>query len=159
MKMKTGLVILIICILLIIAGFFIFNNHPAQNQVRVGDISYTLPDGYHVGKVNGNNDTVITNGVDQIFLAVYGKSDVNEYVNNYVDYKKTNNTTVDVKSFEVGEYKVYKSEIPNDANTTHYWFGKNNKVYSIYSFVNNPNRDDITIKLINSISDGQFKLF
>lgn len=151
MKIKHIVIILII-ILIIFGGFFISTHHlNNMNTVRVGDITYTLPDGYH--KINHKtlNDTCITNGKDEIFLAVYGKDNVTQYVNDYVKYKEGNNTTVNITTLNINNIVVYKSTIINDTNNVHYWFANKNKVYSIYSYVENPKRDDIIIDLITSI--------
>ena len=157
MNLKIGLIILI-SILLIIGGFIIVNQHSNQQQIIVGDISYNLPSGYHVENFDKNNDTLIVNDDDKIFLAVYGKNNVTEYINDYIKYKKQNNTTVQITNFSVNGIDVYKSKIPNDENNTHYWFKKGNKVYSIYSYVNHPNRDVIVMELISSIKDKSFKI-
>lgn len=150
--MDKKLIVIIGIILLLVAGsitFYSFSNQ--ENTVKVGDATFQMPDGYHVEDSKNKNVTNLTNGNENICIKEYGDKNLEKFINSYINQSEKNNKTVKISNFTVGKTLVYKSNL-NNSSTVHYWFVKNNKTYTIYSWDKNPEIDSITIKLIESVS-------
>ena len=154
MKKRTILIILIIFLVLIVSGFLFFNQNSNQetpsdnNHLNVGDLNFTLPDGYSgnlIDELNAN----LTNGNDLIFITRYYDDNITTHVDNYITERSEQNQTVEVSNFTVNSIIVTKATNMN-TGANHYWFSLNGKVYSIYSWSKIDNMDNITSDLIKS---------
>lgn len=148
MVKKTYLIVALVVILILFGIVFLGYS---DNTVAVGDVNFKLPDGYHEGKLNKLGDVNLTNGSHSIFITKGNGNDLYKEVQKYEKYKKTENTTVTISSYKLGDKVVFKAVSDHDRNVVHYWFLKNNKVYSIYSLQENKNIDNLVADLINSI--------
>lgn len=148
---KKWIAIIGIIILLTVGliTFFSFSNQ--ENEVKVGNATFQVPDGYEIGKIGEDGVTNLTNGTNEIYIKEYNGKNIQKHVNAYVDKLEKNNKTVMISNFTVGKTIVYKSNL-NTPTNVHYWFVKNNNTYTIYSWDKNPEIDSITIKLIESFS-------
>ena len=167
--MKKEFTIVIIILLVVVAiGFFVlhdFNlnvNSTSNNVVKqsgsidssgvihVGDISYTMPEGYKQGETNDLGHIAITNGSNKIFFAVYDDKSVDFLSEEYMNYTKAHNQTATVSKFTENGIDVTKN-VNDQVGATHCWFNHNGKVYTIYTWAKTPNDDKIISNLINSI--------
>ena len=140
MNKKSIVAILLIIILLLIIGFMAFNQfNNSENQIKIGNATFILPDGFHEGTPNKAGDINITNGYDT------------KYTKQYVKNKQKNNISVHMKKFTVDDAVIYKSSITNKSNSVSYWFNYNNEVYSIYCWSANKNTDKIVTDIITSL--------
>lgn len=148
---KKWIIIICVMILLVVGfiAFYSYTNH--ENEVKIGESIFQIPDGYHIGNSTKDGAVNLTNGTNNIYINKYDDKNVKEYVNAYIDKAEEYNHTAKISNFTVGKTLVYKSNI-NKSSNVHYWFVKNNKTYTIYSLDKNPEIDSITIKLIESIS-------
>ena len=145
---------MVIVILIAAVGYFGYNQYIVKDKhVKVGAATFTLPEGYHVGTLNKNNDTNITNGYDAIFLRDCGNDNITKYIKNFVKLKKSkeNTTKVKVKNFTVDDTIVYKVYSANNTSNVHYWFEHNGEVYTIYSWSASRSTDKIVTDLIKSV--------
>lgn len=148
---KKWIALICIVILLVIGLIAYFNFTNQETEVKIGNSTFQLPNGYHIANSDIKNVTNLTNGTHKIYIKVYDDKNIKEHVNSYVDYAEKNNKTAKISNFTVGKTLVYKSNL-NGSNIVHYWFVKNKNVYNIYSQDKNPEMDSITIKLIESIT-------
>ena len=160
MKTKTKLIIIIL--LLVILGILstgiLFNQNQDQNQnqdldsnsIKVGDAEFALPDGFTEGKSNSKGDVNITKGNDTIFLTELEAKNINESMQAYQDYCAKNEHELSMSTLTMGDTVVYKSTDVN-SNTNHYWFEKDGKGYSIYTWKPVEDIDEITNSLITSM--------
>ena len=152
MNKKSIVAILLIIILLLIIGFMAFNQfNNSENQIKIGNATFILPDGFHEGTPNKAGDINITNGYDTLFLKECGKDNITKYTKQYVKNKQKNNISVHMKKFTVDDAVIYKSSITNKSNSVSYWFNYNNEVYSIYCWSANKNTDKIVTDIITSL--------
>lgn len=143
---------LICIIILLVVGLIAYTSFMNQGtKVKVGDATFKMPDGYHLGN-SDKNMANLTNGTKNIYIKKYDDKNVKKHIDSYINQSKQNNKTVKISNFTVGKTLVYKSNL-NNSSTVHYWFVKNNKTYTIYSGDKNPEIDSITIKLIESVSN------
>ena len=155
MEKKFGLIILIVILFLAIFGFMFFNQYNnAENQIKVGNTLFNLPEGFHQGTANKANDINVTNGYDTLFFKECGDSNITKYIKEYKNYKhEENNTTIDnINNFTVKNIVVYKSTVVNESSSIHYWFDYNNKTYSIYTWSANGNCDSIVKDIVNNLN-------
>lgn len=145
--------IVIVCIIILLAAglFAFYSSTNQQKEVKIGEATFQLPNGYHVVDSDDKNVTNLTNGTNNIYIKEYNTKNIKKLVNSYVNQSESNNKTVKISNFTVGKTLVYKSNLKN-SGTVHYWFVKNNKTYTIYAWNKNPEIDSITTKLIESIS-------
>lgn len=142
--------LLIIFILVVIIGFMGYVQFfQAEEQIEVGDVNFTLPNGFHQGTPNSQGDINITNGTVSIFIAKYDGTNVTPYINRYQDNVNKTNNTVSSSNFTIDDINVYKS-VNEGTGSKHYWFVKNNNVYSIYVWSDYENIDNIIFDLIKS---------
>ena len=144
--------ILIICIIILVVIGFItyYNSTNHETKVKLGDITFQVPDGYTIG--NSGKDEIInlTNGTNEIYIQKYDGKNVKKYVDKYIDKVEKSNKSVKISNFTVGKTLVYKSNLDNSTTNVHFWFVKNNNTYTIYSWDKNPKIDSIVTKLIES---------
>ena len=145
--------IAVLCIIILLAvgliAFYSFTNQ--ESEVKVGHATFQVPKGYHVADSNDKNVTNLTNGTKDIYIREYNDKNVKKHINSYINSSEKNNHSVKISNFTVGKTLVYKSNL-NASSTVHYWFIKNNKTYTIYSWGKNPEIDSIATKLIETIS-------
>ena len=155
MEKKFGLIIFIVILLLVIFGFMFFNQYHPENQIKVGNTIFGLPEGFHQGTNNTENDINITNGYDTLFFKECGDDNITKYINKYKKYihdKNNNTTVVKINNFTVDNILIYKSTIVNDSSTIHYWFEYNNKTYSIYTWSGNNNYNNIVKDIVKTLN-------
>lgn len=148
---KKWIALICIIILLVIGSITFYSFANQDNKVKIGDTSFQIPEGYHVDNSKSNNVTNLTNGKHDIYIKMYDDKNIKKHINSYINQSEENNKSVKISNFTVGKTLVYKSNL-NTSSSVHYWFVKNNKTYTIYSWDKNPEIDSITIKLIESIS-------
>lgn len=149
--MDNKWIIIIGIIILLVAGFIAFNtftNH--ETEVKIGNSTFQIPDGYHIEKSGKEGVTNLTNGTNNIYIQKYDNKKVKKHIESYVNKKNESNKTVKISNFTVGKTLVYKATIDH-SSIIHYWFVKNNTTYMIYSLEKNPGIDSTTTKLIESV--------
>ena len=144
---------IIVCIIiLLVVGFIAFNtftNH--ETEVKIGDSTFQIPEGYHIEKSKKDDVTNLTNGTNNIYIQKYDDKKVKKHIDSYINKTKQSNKTVKISNFTVGKTLVYKANIDR-SSAVHFWFVKDNTTYAIYSLDKNPEIDSITTKLIESIT-------
>ena len=136
-----------------IIAITIFYFSPFLNQekeITVGETNFHIPDGYHVGNQTKLGSTNLTNGTNEIYIQMYDGQNISAYVDDYVNSSAKKNYTIKISSFNIGNNVVYKST-SNNISSVHYWFLKDKKVYTIYSWQKNPKMDSISSYLIESM--------
>lgn len=142
---------IIIVILAIIMGLLIFNGQlNNDNNMKVGDTNFILPDGYSVSEVIKSGDANITNGTNSLGIIENNGSNIQKYIDKYVEKNKDRNYTTKINNFNIGGIEVYKSEIVENNETFHYWFVNNDKVYEIFTWDGNNQTDDVVFDLVKS---------
>ena len=143
--------LIIIIILLLIIGFLIygeFNNN--DKQIKVGNAKFDLPEGYSVSGLNSAGDLKITKNNDSIYFKEYKGNNSKTYVDNYIKDREKANESVSSSQFKINNISIYKATNEN-SSSNHYWFSNKGKVYTIYSWDETENIDDIVSKLIKSM--------
>lgn len=107
-----------------------------------------MPEGYSITN-NTTNNMEISNGTIPISFSKYDDSNITKHVDLYIESKNTTNSTVEIKTFEINNLKVYKSTL-NDSSTVHYWFNDKTNVYEISSIIPNPTTNSIIENMINN---------
>ena len=148
MKIRTILLIMLSIILIFGIGFFAYTQF-YHEEITVGNVNLTLPSGFHKGTSNSINDTNITNGTHTLFIAMYDSNDINKYVNMYINSSKERNYTVSTSNFTIDSIEVTKA-VNDQTGAEHFWFIKDDKVYSIYDWEKLNNIDNIIFDLIKS---------
>lgn len=123
-----------------------------SNQVKVGNATFTLPEGFHEGTITEEGYTNITNGYDTYIIRDNGADNTTKYVKQYVKNKQKDNITVHVKNFTVNDTVVYKASLTNHTNVAHYWFDYNGEVYSITTANANKNTNKFVTDVISSVN-------
>lgn len=152
MEKKYIVIILLIIILIFIGvGFYTYNNstNNQNSTVKVGDLYFNMPNGYIQGTPNKLGDVTLSNGKNPIFITYYNDTNITKYINKFNDSVEKNGETIDIKNFTTNDLLVYKATI-NESGMVNYWFIKNDKIYSIYSWSKIDNVDIIFSELINS---------
>lgn len=148
---KKFIIIILISLIIIILGIGILNNNDFNNQkIKVGDAYFTLPEGYHEGKLNDLGHINITDNSHSIFISNISGANITNYVNQYVDNLSETNQNVTLSNFTINGILVYKS-MNLETGANHYWFVKDGKMYTIYNWEKNNDMDDICIDLIRSM--------
>lgn len=143
MKLK----ILLIAIIIILLIFIGLNYIPStQNQVKVMDTYFTIPEGYSV--IEEDSYINLTNGNDSICIEKRPITNITQDISDYKYEKSKDNYTVQLSKFYVGDTIVHKSQLDNTTNTLHYWFKINNTRYSIFTWSGNSNSDKLVSELI-----------
>lgn len=151
MNKKIMLVVVIIIILICGMGIFIFgnNSNSNSNKLNMDHIQFSLPDGYN--QID-NNQVKIGNGNKTFSIATYNGTNVSSYVNSYIAMKSKENKSVNIEKLNVGSCEVYKSNLPDEVKTVHYWFKHGNNVVEISTLSADDNTDNIVTELIQSAS-------
>ena len=147
------LIIIIIALFLAVFAFSMFSSDLSdQNSEKVENIvlKFELPENYYEGKINKNGDMNITNGNDTIFLSEFDAKDLNKSITAYEEYCIKNNYTILKSNLTVNNINIYKFE-DSHSGSTHYWFVKDDKGYSIYTWQKVNGIDNIVEDLIVSI--------
>lgn len=150
MDKKTGMIVLLVCIVIIGIGIFEYGNEFTNKYVQVGSTSFKLPNGYYEGIPNEFGSINITDGEHSIFLMEYNDSDVMEHIYDYQQFIKNKNQSMKIMNYTIENISMYKSYNINNSYNVHYWFVKNNKTYNVYKWDENPKMDGIVFDLINS---------
>ena len=150
MNKKSIIIIVLIIILALLIGFIIYSSQFNQEQISVGEANFIMPKGYHEGIPNSLGDNNITNEKNTIYLTECKDVSIEKYLENYKRERLKSNQTVSNSNFLVENTVVYKST--NDmTGASHFWFNKNNKTYSIYTF-DDYNIDEIVVDLIKNMN-------
>lgn len=149
-KKSILIVILILIILLIICVGFVDYNPFFKETFDVGDVTFDVPEGFHIEDNPGSSDIRISNGVAPIFIGVLNDSDVKYHVSSYIVAKKDQNVSVNSTNYTVDDIIVYKV-VANDTKANHIWFEFNNKTYYINTWGYHDKIDTTAFKLIDSI--------
>ena len=120
----------------------------SQNNIKVGDATFTLPEGYKC--VANGKYANITNGNGYIILQCNESSNIAQVMDSYVKNNNEHNLSLSMSNLTLGKYTVYKSVMDNNTQIVHYWFNYDNKVYEIYTRSADSNTDSIVKNLINS---------
>lgn len=148
---RTSLIILIVVVLFLIAGFvgytFFFN----QNQVEINNVVFTIPDGYHQTDAVKDKEINMTNGNNSMILLKCTTLGIQKNIHDYQKYKSNRNSSTQISNFTVNNITVYKVSVVNDTGTLHYWFDYDKKTFSVYTWDANKNCDDFVFQLVSSI--------
>lgn len=149
--LKKKLTILILILVFLLALSFIALNFTSQDEdVKIGQIYYNLPKGYHIDGINEVGDITISNGYEKVYLTYYNNQNINKYINKYKQDKENKNETVIIENFTRNNTLIYKStDIKSEVK--HYWFIKDKKTYSIYIWEKNSDIENIFNDLFDSI--------
>lgn len=146
---KLFTIIGVVIIALFICGFLMSNGIGTQDQIEIGNNTFTLPSGYHEGNPNKMGDVNITDGTHSVFVSA-SNGDINKKIDGYVSYASKNNDSVALSNFSVNSTRVYKAINVNDTNFVRCWFEYNDTIYTVYTWAKNPDMDDIVSELIKS---------
>lgn len=149
MEKKSIIIILLVVILIGVTAFLFTHNFNGTNDVYVGNTKFYLPDGYHEGNQTEYGDVNITNGYSSVLIHNYSDNNVKKYRDDYSEYLLNNNATPELRNFTVDDITIYKTTIVNNTQTMHYWFIKDNKTFSIYTWDGNSNMDSFIRDLIS----------
>lgn len=149
MEIKKIIGILIIVLIIIICGVTLFNSF--NNDVTVGNTTFSLPNGFQNAGFTDSGNVNISNGYESIYIHEFDDNNITKHVNEYVNDRIENNFTSNLTNFTVGNKVVYKTVIINQTHSMHYWFINDNKTYSIYTWDGIPKMDQIVSDLILSI--------
>ena len=144
MEKKTYLIIVLIAIIIVMGITFLNPLTQPEGKIKVGEVNFELPDGYYEGNLNKLGDVNLTNGTNSIFIKKHDSDDLYKEIKDYED------TTLTVAKFKIKDELVYKTVSDHDKYVIHYWFLKNNKVYSIYSLQKNDDIDQIATNMIKT---------
>lgn len=147
-KKSVGIVLIIILVLFGI-GFMTYSEF-SNDKISVGEMKFSIPNGYHKGVNNSANDLNLTNGYNSIFFAKSEGSNVNKYINEMNDFIKKQNRTPILSNFTANNTLIYKVTIVNDTQYYRYWFVDGNTTYCIYTWDGNTNTDNLVTSLISS---------
>lgn len=148
--MNKKSIVLICVILIIFIGFLAYTNFTNQNDLKFNKTTFHLPDGFKEKGLTVSGDRNVSNGYESIYFHEYNNNDINNYVNNYIHERNESNFTAILTNFTVDNTTVYKTTIVNQTHSIHYWFVKNNNVYSIYTWDGDKKTDKIVEDLIRS---------
>ena len=138
--------IIILILLVTFIGFFSY----FQNNIKVGDAYFDLPNGYKC--VSEGLYTNITNDNNEYIILTYNNTDdIKKIINDYIEYNNNHNLSISLSNSKIGENTVYKSTMDNNTHIVHYWFIYNKKVYQIYTHSANSNSEKIICDLISSV--------
>ena len=140
-------IIVILVIIIAIMGFSMLTS--SGNQVNIENTIFDIPSGFHQGEMSKLNHVNLTNGKESIFIYKCSGNDIEQIIEEYEDYKKSENDSVSTSNFTVNNTIVYKSTI-NNTKTVHYWFEYGDKVYSIYTWGVQGDIDEIVSNIIKS---------
>lgn len=146
--MNKKYIALICVILIIIIGFLAYTNFANQNNLKLNKTTFHLPEGFHENGLTTTGDVNVTNGYESIYFHEYNNSDVKNCVNSYIHERKESNFTPILTNFTAGNTTVYKTTIANQTHSIHYWFVKNDNVYSVYTWDGNKKTDKLVTDLI-----------
>lgn len=152
MRINKIYIILFVLILIILGSFIVSNMLNQKNEIQVGSGQFILPEGYYKGDSNSAGDLTITNGNNSICLAECDGDNITSCIKGYTDFVENQNQTLKFENFTVDNVKIFKSTCIENPSVVHYWFVKNNKVYTIYKGDHNNSTDAIVIDLIHSYS-------
>ncbi len=149
--MKIKILIILLFILIMLAfGFLVFNQfYPQEDHILVGDVNFTLPPGFHEGTINSIGDVNITNGTHTLFIAYYNDNNITKYVQMYTNGSNQTNYTYSISNFTIDDIFVCKA-VNDQGGAEHFWFVKNNHVYSVYDWEKYDDIDRIFFDLIKS---------
>ena len=150
-KFKILIIIIIVLFLAVFAFNMFSSDLLSQNSENVENIKFELPENYYEGSINKNGDINITNGNDTIFLSEFDAKDLNKSITSYEDYCLKNNYTILKSNLTMGNVNIYKFEDAN-SGSSHYWFVKDDKGYSIYTWQKVDGIDNIVEDLLVSIN-------
>lgn len=141
---------LVLLILLVAVGLVLFNSTGQNEDVKVGKIYYTLPNGYHVDGINEIGHVTISNGDEKVYLGYSNDKNIKEHIKNYKQDREKNKETLSIENFTRNNTTIYKSTVV-ESGVNHYWFLKDGNTYSIYTWDKNSNMDSIFNDLFDSI--------
>lgn len=140
---------IIIIILAIIGCFMVFNNF-GNGHIEVKGTQFALPDGFTESTVLKDGNANITNGNTSLIFVKYGGSNIQQYIDKYVDYNKERNYTTKLSNFTAGGVEVYKAAITENKNVFHYWFVKDDNVFEVFTRDGNDQTDKIVLELVKN---------
>lgn len=147
--MKKKIFIAIVVIIIIVIGLSISYALFMQNHFKVGEEYFIKPNGYVL--ITDDQLPGITNGKNSIFINFTKDKNINESIQEYLDIKTTNKTTVKITELNISDHEVFKAKVGNNTPIFHYWFEKNNVVYKISTWTGDENTDIIVSELIKSV--------
>lgn len=148
---KKSLILIAVCIIvfafvaLTYAGFF---NH--DESVQVEGMNFKLPEGYKYVGVNKYGYQTATNGLDSIYFDCYDDKDISKHIKEYKNDCDSKNKTYVTSNFTTNGFDVYK--LVDSNNATHYWFVHGDRTYTILTWKEVFQVDDIVKHLIESAS-------
>lgn len=149
MEKKYKIIILILMIL-VVGGSIVYYYQSTENVLQVGDVKFKVPNEYKIGELNVEGNPTITDGVNSIYFTYYDDTNISKIVKNYTKERESQNITIVQSNFTVNNLMVYKTY--SNQGASHYWFLFNGKTYSIYTWKETFNIDNIVSNLISSIS-------
>ena len=152
MNKKSIGVFLIILLIVLGVGFMFHSGFFNNDKISVGEMKFSIPEGYHKLVNNSANDLNLSNGYNSIFFVKYEGKNVNKSINEMNEFIKNQNRTPILSNFTVNDTLVYKVTIVNDTQYYRYWFVDGNSTYCIYTWDGNTNTDNLVTTLINSRS-------
>jgi hypothetical protein len=149
--MNKKIILILAIILLLIIGFCVFTNMPLkENEIKVGNTIFTLPDGYNKSDVNDFGNVNITNGNNSLSISAANDNDIIKYTTKYNQNAIDRNYSINFTNITIGNIPVYKSTLLNNSQVTHYWFVDKEQVISISTWDADKNTEKSVLKLIES---------
>lgn len=149
MDKKIKILILVIIIALIAVG--VITNMPLkENEIKVGNSIFTLPDGYNKSDIKEFGNENITNGTNSLSISAANNNDIVKFMKDYNQSATNRNYTVEFTNFTIGKLPIYKSTLTNNSRVTHYWFVDKDQVISISTWNEDKNTQEKVVQLIES---------
>lgn len=149
MNKGSTLKILIVIIMVAIVAFFAFGQSAfAEGNVKVGDVSFAVPQGYHEGELNSLGEVNLTDGNEEIFIAECDGDDVKSVID---EYKSNTTASISSSDLTVDDISVYKT-VNDKSGSEHYWFAKDGKVYTVYVWKGHGDVENTIFDIIKSTS-------
>lgn len=131
---KQKINIIVIILLLIFVCSITYVAFSPNDVIEVSGVKFKVPSGYHEGELKDKNLKVnLTDGSHMLYISVYNDTDVSKHIGEYINLV-SNNSTIHISNFTTDDHiDIYRS-FNEENNATHYWFIKNEKVYSVYNW-------------------------
>ncbi|WP_405305364.1 hypothetical protein [Methanobrevibacter sp.] len=147
--MNKKILLIIVLLVCVVAGFFIFNFAGAQNYVNVNNAEFMVPEGYQV--IDQNYSVNLTKGDNFICIKKnISANNIKDAINDYIKAKEDKNHTTNLSNFTVNNTLVYKVTV-DGSHIVHYWFEKDGNIQELYTRTSEADTDKLISDMITSM--------
>lgn len=143
-------VIIIVIILIAFMGVSKFSSTESSDSstVRVGNVNFKIPEGFHEEDNDKSTDIKLTDGKHSILLNAYNGRNATAYAEEYLN---SQNSSAKFSNFTIGDKIVYRVA-NNSSGSVNYWYAHNDKVYKFSTWGSYDKSDSTVISLIESMN-------